>query len=108
MAVYGAPNFFFFYYPITSNSDMDSREIEEDRDSWMEELGGLRKKEIMRRHFICRLQGLKRGEGLWRLVLMHRIKASQLKQTCAGNASCVPEGLFIRRIHGESRGQYLT
>lgn len=28
---------FFSYYPITSNSDTDSREIEEDRDAWMEE-----------------------------------------------------------------------
>lgn len=39
---------------------------------------------------------------------MHRIKASQLKQTCAGNASSVAEGSFGRRVHGESRGQYLT
>lgn len=87
---------------------MDSREIEEDRDSWMDELGGLSKLKRIRRHFICRLQGLKRGEGLWRLVLVHRIKASLLKQTCAGNASSVAEGSFGRRIQGESRGQYLT
>lgn len=41
MAVCGAP---IFYYPITYNSDMDSREIEEDRDVWMEE----RRKEDLR------------------------------------------------------------
>lgn len=37
MAVCGAPIYFFSYYPITSNSDMDSREIEEDGDEGMEE-----------------------------------------------------------------------
>lgn len=59
MPVCGAPIYFFSYYPITSNSDMDSREIEEDGDAWMVEWeeaemeGVLRKQKRIRGHFIC-------------------------------------------------------